>query len=71
MRVVSEELFALQVPVPPLDEQQAIAAVLDGVDGAIERARDERTRLHSLQASAADALLTGRKRFAREEHVSP
>ena len=64
MRVVSEELFALQVPVPPLEEQQAIAAVLDGVDGAIERARDERTRLHSLQASAADALLTGRVRVA-------
>ena len=64
MRVVSEELFALQIPAPPLDEQRAIAAALDGVDGAIERAREERARLHLLQASAADALLTGRVRVA-------
>ena len=28
-----------------------------------ERAREERARLHSLQASAADALLTGRVRI--------
>ena len=51
-------------PLPPLDEQQAIAAALDGVDGNIERAREERARLQSLQASAADALLTGCVRVA-------
>ena len=56
------EYSSLLIPLPPLDEQQAIAAVLDGVDGTIERAREERARLHSLQASAADALLTGRVR---------
>ena len=54
----------MHIPLPPLDEQQAIAAALDGVDGAIERAREERAGLHSLQASAADALLTGRVRVA-------
>ena len=56
------EYSSLPIPLPPLAEQQAIAAALDGVDGAIERAREERARLHSLQASAADALLTGRVR---------
>ncbi len=56
------EYSSLLIPLPPLDEQQTIAAVLDGVDGTIERAREERARLHSLQASAADALLTGRVR---------
>ena len=35
----------------------ALAAEREG-----ERAREERARLHSLQASAADALLTGRVR---------
>ena len=58
------EYSSLLIPLPPLEEQQAIAAALDGVDGAIERAREERARLHSLQASAADALLTGRVRVA-------
>ena len=56
------EYSSLLIPLPPLDEQRAIAAALDGVDGTIERAREERARLHSLQASAADALLTGRVR---------
>ena len=56
------EYSSLRIPLPPLDEQQAIAAALDGVDGTIERAREERARLNSLQASAADALLTGRVR---------
>ncbi len=58
------EYSSLPIPLPPLAEQQAIAAALDGVDGTIERAREERARLHSLQASAADALLTGRVRVA-------
>ena len=58
------EYASLRIPFPPLEEQQSIAAVLDGVDGTIARAREERARLHSLQASAADALLTGRVRVA-------
>ena len=62
-------LRTLTIPLPPLDEQRAIASALDGVDGAIERAREERARLHSLQASAADALLTGRVRVGAVERV--
>ena len=59
-----EQVGSLRVPHPPIEEQQAIAAALDGVDNAIARAREELARLHSLQASAADALLTGRVRVA-------
>ncbi len=44
---------------PPLAEQRLIVAVLDGVDEAIERARDEKAGLQSLKASASGALLTG------------
>ena len=58
------EYSSLRLPLPPLEEQQAIAAVLGGAEGTIERAREERAGLHSLQASAADALLTGRVRVS-------
>ena len=50
------------IPLPALSEQQAIAAALDGVDEAIEQARQERDALQLLKSSAADALLTGRVR---------
>ena len=61
--ILNKSYFSrVQITLPSLEEQLAIAAALDGVDGAIERAREERARLHSLQASAADALLTGRVR---------
>ena len=60
-----DDVYALQRPTPPLPEQSAIAAVLDSMDEAIERARDERTVLQSSKASTADALLTGRVRVRR------
>ena len=50
------------VVLPPLPEQHAIVAMLDGVDDAIERTREERASLQALKASAADTLLTGRVR---------
>ncbi len=51
-------------PLPPIPEQQAIAALLDGVDEAIERARTEWDGLQLLKELTADALLTGRVRVA-------
>ena len=62
--VSARNVRLLPTPWPSGSEQQAIADALDGVDGTIERAREERAGLHSLQASAADALLTGRVRVA-------
>ena len=57
-------LKSLALPLPPIDEQRAIAATLDGIDASVGQASEERARLQSLQASAADALLTGRVRVA-------
>ena len=57
-------LRSLPIPLPPLQEQQATAKLLDGVDKAIERARAERDGLQSLKTSTAAALLTGRVRVA-------
>ena len=54
--------LSFPIPLPPLPEQRAIASVLDSVDVAIERAREERCDLRSLQASTSEALLTGRVR---------
>lgn len=60
-------LKSLVIPLPPLPEQKAIAALLDGVDEAIGRARAERDGLQLLKESTADALLTGRVRVG-ENH---
>ena len=57
-----DDVGATPLPLPPLPEQRAIAAALDSVDAAIERARAERAALRSSKASTADALLTGRVR---------
>ena len=59
-----QQMGDMRVQLPPLPEQQAIAAVLDGVGEAIEWARTERETLQSVKASAADALLTGRVRVS-------
>ena len=53
---------SLSAALPPLAEQQAIAALLDGVDNAIEQSRGEREGLRSFKASVSEALLTGRVR---------
>ena len=57
-----EDLRPLSTPLPPLPEQQAIAAALDGVDKAIEHNKSERGKMMITKAFTADALLTGRVR---------
>lgn len=58
------EYSSMHIPLPPLHEQRTIAAVLDGADEVIERARKAGNGSRSLKASAADALLTGRVRVS-------
>ena len=60
--VSAANVKALPLPLPNMSEQQAIAAALDGVDAAIEVAREELAGLRLLKESAAAALLTGRVR---------
>ena len=57
-----QDVSELPFPLPPFTEQQAIAALVDRVDGTLGRAREERDRLRLLKESSADALLTGRVR---------
>ena len=56
------EYSSLTLPLPPLPEQQAIAATIHGVDEAIGVAREQTAGLRLLKESTADALLTGRVR---------
>ena len=58
---------SLQILLPPLTEQRAIAALLGSIDEATERAKTKKDALVSLKVSTADALLTGRVRVLRSE----
>ena len=60
-----QDVSEMPFPFPPSEEQQAIAAMLNGVDEAIESGRTEREKMIAMKASAADALLTGRVRGER------
>ena len=62
-----EDLRPLSTPLPSRPEQQAIAAMLDGVGEVIKQTCQEREYLQSLKTSAADALLTGCVRFLVED----
>ena len=57
-----QDVVSFPLSLPPLSEQGAITGMLDAVDAAVESARGERSGLLALQASASDALLTGRVR---------
>ena len=59
-----EDLRPLSTPLPPLQEQKAIAAMLDSVDKAREKVCMETDMLQLLKESTADALLTGRVRIS-------
>ena len=59
------QIAAVPIPDVPLAEQRVIAGMLDNVDAAIERAREERAALQSSKVSVADALLTGRVRVGK------
>ena len=61
-KLALERIKTIELPLPPLPEQQAIADALDGVDATLEKVYQERYGLALLKESTADALLTGRQR---------
>ena len=54
---------------PPLSEQMAIAALLGSADAALQRCSAATNALRSVEASAADTLLTGRVRAVERAGV--
>ena len=54
------------IPIPSIDEQEAIAGLLDGVNMTVTEAKRERDGLQLLKESTVDVLLTGRVRVISE-----
>ena len=65
-----QQVADLLVPLVPLPDQQAIVAVLESVDEAIEKGREAAERSRKLKESASDALLTGRVRVKESMEAS-
>ena len=63
MRVVSEDLYNVNIPVPSLQEQIAIRQIIAEAAAYEQQSRDALQKLRTLKESSADALLTGRVRM--------
>ncbi len=57
-----QHLKEFRLPLPSMEEQQAIAEMLDRIEASINAGRIQTDNLKSLKASAADALLSGKVR---------
>ena len=62
-KLALERIRTIDLPLPSLQEQRAIAVALDGVDATVQVAREELAGLRLLKESTADAVLTGRVRM--------
>ena len=58
------DLFKFPFALPPLAEQETVAAMLNGVDNSIERGREQCDVLQLMKTATSDALLTGRVRVS-------
>jgi type I restriction enzyme, S subunit len=62
---LSKKYFVkLEVPFPPLTEQQKIAAILSEADVKIEKEQTQKAQLEQLKKGLMQQLLTGKKRVA-------
>jgi type I restriction enzyme S subunit len=57
-----EGLIKGEVPLPPLPEQQKIAAILSEADAKIEKEQTQKAQLEALKKGLMQQLLTGKKR---------
>lgn len=56
-RIVLRDLASLQIPLPPLDEQKRIAAILDKADQLRKKRRQANDLLHSLSSSLIEEIV--------------
>ena len=64
MRVVSEELNNVTIPMPPIEEQRVIKTIIESLVSHGLNGGQVLERLKTLKDSTADALLTGRVRIS-------
>lgn len=64
MRNISQDAFlSISIPIPPLPEQRAIAAILRACDDTIEKTQALLTALRRRHTGLMQTLLTGKKRM--------
>jgi type I restriction enzyme S subunit len=61
--IYTRDLIKLQIPLPPLPEQQAIASALSDVDALITALEQLITKKRNIKQGAMQQLLTGKKRL--------
>ena len=62
------DLMPLQVDLPPLPEQQAIASVLSDIDTEIAASAQRRDKTRAIKQGMMQQLLTGRVRLVKPQH---
>jgi type I restriction enzyme S subunit len=61
-RATRDSVEKLEIPLPPLEEQQKIGEILSEVDKRLELERNEKARLERIKRGLMDLLLTGKVR---------
>jgi type I restriction enzyme, S subunit len=61
--VSKANLKLVKIPVPPLPEQQAIAAILSDMDAEIEKLEQQRDKYKAIKQGMMQELLTGKTRL--------
>jgi len=61
-KITQQILLSVNIPLPPLPEQQKIASTLSTVDKKLELERNEKAKLERIKQGLMDLLLTGKIR---------
>jgi len=61
--IYSRDLIKLQIPLPPLPEQTAIATILSDMDAEIEALEQKQTKYKAIKQGMMQELLTGKTRL--------
>lgn len=62
LNITAEQFLGTSVPVPPLDEQDAIASIMETASGEVYQLRRQLTALRQEKSALMQQLLTGKRR---------
>ena len=67
--ISKNQFLALELSIPPCDEQHAIASVLSDMDAEIAALEQRRDKTHSIKQGMMQQLLTGRARLVKPNAI--